>query len=256
MRAASRGRRAGGFTLLELALVLFVLGLVVGGALGPLAARVEAEQRRRAEAELDRAGEALYGFALSRGRLPCPDCRARADCPGLTEAERNDGLEDLEAGRCASLEGERAQGNLPWATLGTAPGDPWGGPYGYAVTAALADEVDGDGCGEWPAPGVSFELCSNGNLTVEDRGDPARSRPLGSGLPALVWSHGRNAVFGRDAAGEPLLAPPLAPAERENADADGLWLANGYAGERFDDQLRWLSMPVLLHRLVTAGRLP
>lgn len=65
-------RRPGGWSLVELAVVLAVigvLGLVLWRVL-PLAPRVAADNA--AERELERAEQALLGFALAHGRLPAP----------------------------------------------------------------------------------------------------------------------------------------------------------------------------------------
>lgn len=252
----ARAARSAGFTLLELAVVLLVMSLLLASTLGPLGARHENAQRRRTAEGLEAAREALYGHALARGRLPCPDCRDAADCPALADSARNDGAEDVDARGCLARRAGRPFGNLPWTTLGVDGRDAWDHPYTYAVSEPFADLADGQGCGALPAPGVSFELCTAGELLVRDDTVPGRSLPLGSGLPALVLSHGANAVFGQ--AEDPQAGPlrPASPAERHNTDGDATWLQNAYAGQDFDDQLVWLSVPVLMQRMVAAGRLP
>ena len=63
----------GGFTLVEMAVVLLILGLLVAGAIGPLETQLEARDRAAALTLLERARDALYGYAVTHGRLPCPD---------------------------------------------------------------------------------------------------------------------------------------------------------------------------------------
>lgn len=65
--------RRGGFTLVEMAVVLLILGLLVAGAIGPLETQLEARDRAAALTLLERARDALYGYAVTHGRLPCPD---------------------------------------------------------------------------------------------------------------------------------------------------------------------------------------
>jgi len=60
-----------GFTLVELAMVLFIVSLLLGGLLVPLATQIEARQRSDAEEQLERIREALIGFAIINGRFPC-----------------------------------------------------------------------------------------------------------------------------------------------------------------------------------------
>src|SRR5690606_24700956 len=109
-------RHSNGFSLIELAVVLAVLGLLLGSLLSPLRAQWQAERLRETRARLDQAEAALLGFALQHGRLPCP-----AD-PALSGAAA--GHED-----CA-----REQGTLPWVTLGVRETDGWGRRWLYAVS--------------------------------------------------------------------------------------------------------------------------
>lgn len=120
--------RQGGFSLLELAVVLVILGLVLGGLLIPLG--TSGEQRRLAatDATLALAHDALLGFALVHGRLPCVDVDG-------------DGNEDCPSG---------GEGALPWRTLGLTQArgrDAWDHPLRYRADSAftgtgLADPPD------------------------------------------------------------------------------------------------------------------
>jgi len=65
--------RQRGLTLIEMAVVLMILGFIVAGLLGPVDTQLEARDRRETLAQLERARDALYGYAVTRGRLPCPD---------------------------------------------------------------------------------------------------------------------------------------------------------------------------------------
>lgn len=241
-----------GFTLVELAVVMLVAGLLLGSVLGPLGLRWEAEQRRRTGAALALALEALYGHAQATGRLPCPDCLSAEACPGLPAAARGDGLEDLRDEVCATLAGAQAWGALPGTTLGITARDARGHRLGYAVTGVFADHAPAQECAGLPAPGVSFGLCTQGTLAVWDGGGAA-ARPLGDALPAVVVAHGGNAVFAADGR-----LVPSAPdtAEADNADGDARFRQEPYGTAGFDDQLAWVAWPVLMHRMVSAGQLP
>ena len=65
--------RACGFTLVELAIVVFTLGMLIAGLVGPVDVQLEARDRNRTRNVMEDAMEALYGFALTNRRLPCPD---------------------------------------------------------------------------------------------------------------------------------------------------------------------------------------
>ncbi|MGE0080944.1 MAG: type II secretion system protein [Thiohalomonadaceae bacterium] len=124
--------RQGGFSLLELAVVLVILGLVMGGLLTPLGTSMEQRRVAATDAALSLAHEALLGFALVQGRLPCAD-------------QDGDGSEDCPAS---------GEGDLPWRTLGLTHArgrDAWGNPLRYRPDGAFAgasladppDTVDG-----------------------------------------------------------------------------------------------------------------
>lgn len=259
---------ANGFTLIELAVVLFVLGLLLSFSLAPIAAQQENRARNETIARLDQAIDALYGFALVHGRLPCPDA-------GLGAFGRENRLGDTA---CVA-----AEGALPHVTLALPAYDAWGRRLRYRVAAATEQppEIGGNfvasdtgSCGE--ADG-DLDLCSRGNIRVLTRGDDPASAgtenkieiELASELPALVLSHGSNG-FGALNPASPA-APVAHVDERENSDGDKVFFSRRYAAAQtpcrdndaeslpacgFDDLVRWVVPVVLANRLVSAGRLP
>lgn len=235
-RDGLRGRSAG-FTLIELAIVLFILTLLMAGAMTPLSRQIVERQSADTRRGLMDVRTALLGYALShrdpaaRPYLPCPDQR---------EGPRaNDGEEDrLPDGRCSVL-----SGNLPWITLGLADTDAWGNRYTYAVSPAYAHAQAG--IVTHPAPVASIRLCRDGHC----------ERPL---LAAAVWlSHGPNGLGANNAAGRPN-RPPVGRDEQENADGDTDYVhrppaAADRPGGEFDDLVQWLAPDYLIGRLCGDG---
>ena len=76
-----------GFTLLELAIALAIVGLLLGGLSVPLSNRLAEQQYAETQASIEKAMDALVGFALLNGRMPCPDISTAV-------ADNRDGLED------------------------------------------------------------------------------------------------------------------------------------------------------------------
>lgn len=220
-----------GFTLLETAIVLLILGLLLTSFLAPLAVRFEQQQRAATRTQLDALGEAIYGFVLSQGRLPCPDCVTGDGC--------NDGVEDRASGGCSVV-----SGNLPWTTLGVKGTDAWEQRFIYRVDADFSDDAEDVAC---PATtGVSFGLCSNGGIRVCDEPGSGCSL-IASSIPAIVVSRGRN--WGNT----------VSAVELENTDDDNIFVDRNYSnqsGEEFDDLLFWMSPYILKNRMVSAGLLP
>jgi prepilin-type N-terminal cleavage/methylation domain-containing protein len=179
---------ARGFTLIEMAIVLVVLGLISSVLVAPLAARVEASQRHAAEDMLDDIVDALTGFALLHGRLPCPGVESNP-------ASASYGLE--QGPPCAFT----ASGYLPWRTLGLPARDPWGSLWLYRPDKHFAEGA----IALATSPGSNIQIVDHDNqlLSTSDTRVVAVVLSTGSNRRA----DGRNAVFSlaapRFEAGEP-----------------------------------------------------
>ncbi|MCK9487852.1 MAG: prepilin-type N-terminal cleavage/methylation domain-containing protein [Xanthomonadales bacterium] len=103
--AVRTGHRQSGFSLIELALALLVLGLVAVLMVAFLSHQTTVGLHRIDSSLLLRADQALTGFAARHVRLPCPDLDGdgREDCAGGEQVGRlpfrDLGLPDLRAGR-------------------------------------------------------------------------------------------------------------------------------------------------------------
>lgn len=147
-----------GFTLIEMAVVLVIVGLLLGGMLVPLATQMETDRRKETIATLESIREALIGFAVINGRLPCPDTNA-------------DGREN-----CPSVAPNGAPKGLPYADLGVSRTDAWGNTWRYAVTNAFT---------------TTFTRTTPGNINVGTVANNCAAALLASNIPALVWSNGK-----------------------------------------------------------------
>ena len=61
-----------GFTLVELAVALAIIGLLLGMLIVPLSTQVDQQRIGDTQRQLDLIREAVIGFAVANGRLPCP----------------------------------------------------------------------------------------------------------------------------------------------------------------------------------------
>lgn len=228
-----------GFTLIELAIVLFIITLLLGGVLTPLGQQITERQTGETRRNMESARIALVGYALRQanqvGPLPCPDVRhtdVRSADIRNPDDHANDGLEDRgHDGKCATF-----TGNLPWKTLGLAEGDAWGNRLGYAVAA------------DWTLPG---KRTSSPSTLLQICPDKACAQPMSAA--ALVLSHGRNG-FGADNIGGSRNLKPASADEAENSNEDARFVmhpprAPDRPGGEFDDLLLPLSPDWLRGRL-------
>src|SRR5688572_26149089 len=118
--------KRGGFTIIEVAVALFLLSLLFGSVFIPLRSQVESRKVEETERLLEKAREALLGYALARGYFPCPADASSAgqEPPGTDHA----------TGSCPTY-----YGYFPAAALGFQPSD----AQGYAVDAwgSLANRI-------------------------------------------------------------------------------------------------------------------
>jgi prepilin-type N-terminal cleavage/methylation domain-containing protein len=119
-----------GFTLTEMAVVLAIITLLIGGAMATLASIAEQRDNEETTRRLNAAVDALIGYAVVNKRLPCPAVS------GATGVEAPAG----GATACTNPYG----GFLPAQTIGFTPVDSsgygvdsWGNRLRYAVAATV-----------------------------------------------------------------------------------------------------------------------
>ena len=227
-----------GSTLIELAIAIFVVGLILGGLLYPLNAQVTQQQSTVTQLQLEEIRDALLGFAAANGYLPCPDTTGN-------------GSENVTGGACSTFDGNGiAHGNLPWVTLGLGHSDLWGNRFRYAVEATFARRV----------PATPFALNTVGDIRVCPTAATCGTAIITTAV-AIVISHGPNGFGGtRSVTGA---ANPVATSadELENTNADRSFVQRpAYTGSltanEFDDVVVWLSRYTLVNRVIAAGKLP
>ena len=228
-----------GFTLIEVAVVLFIVTILLGSILIPLTTQVEQRQISDTQKTLEEIREALIGFALVNGYLPCPDTD-------------NDGAENINAGSglCATIAGGIAAGRLPHANLGLGNADLWGNRFSYVINENFTRR----------SPATPFALTVAGT-DVRICTAQSCATTLSTTAVFAVISHGRNGLgavnFLTNAAN-----PAAAGAdEQENSDTDRNIVSHppfsgGAAASEFDDVVIWMSRYTLFNRMVAAGKLP
>ena len=283
----NRGRREmRGFSLIEMAVALFVLALLIGSILVPLSTQVESRKYDDTQQALKQAREALLGYVAATGRFPCP---ASATSNGAEHFFSPGGT--ANNGLCHSSITSAAGtlafvGFLPAATLGITPVD----DNGYAVDSWPRWDIGGvpqnriryavarqtinstSNCTATPVSlpftkvdgmrtaGMSciMNASSLPKVCNAAAGSTPTSCASGATLTAnaivVIWSLGPNASTSGGASAD----------EAENAEypftsADQVFVSkvrSGALGNEFDDIVTWISPPELFNRMIAAGQLP
>jgi len=220
-----------GFTLIEMAIVLLIVTLLLGGLLAPLA--MQAEQRKVAETQraLDEIKEALIGFSIANGRLPRP---------AVSNAEGGEGPACANEKACS--------GFIPWATLAVPKLDGWGKIFIYSVTPAFANGP------------ITF--ATTATKTVKTRDAAGQLVTLAVSAPAVIISQGKS-NWGAGDSGNALADTSSTNIDEDtNNTATVIFVSRTQTdnttatGGEFDDMATWLSANILFNRLVAAGKLP
>jgi prepilin-type N-terminal cleavage/methylation domain-containing protein len=276
-----------GFTLVELAMALFVMALLMGTVMYTLTAQNDQRMRTDSLRSLDEAKELLTTFAIVNGRLPCP------------ASTTTNGMEaDLGGGACSSL----YVGYLPARAIGFQPQDSsgygidaWGNRIRYAVSGAIPANSGAAPPTAIPrvcrplsptAPPVAPHFTNKVNLKtngidcapndlvicMSSTGISPGSVPPSCGaatpvtnqavVAAVIWSQGKNFANSR------YLGVQGQAGDDEKVNNKTVGNSNhpifvthppapaGAAGGEFDDLLTWIPAGQLYGRLVAAGVLP
>ena len=266
-----------GFSLTELAVVLVIVALLLGGLLVPFATQRDVEAMRATEKSLSDIRDALIGFAAIYGRLPCPaqgtiasgsanaGVEATMTSGGITycacSASTGVGIATVGSIQCkVTADSDSVAGVLPWATLGLLEPDGWGYRYTYHVSTFFARGINsaeilfGTGCTPSPNPPVnaSFGLCTPGAIVMYSAASGGTLLADTGKVAAVVVSHGGNHLGAYTSSGTKLASTGATADEAQNVDGDATYVSNS----GIDDRLIWLSTTQLMSRMMSAGKLP
>jgi len=236
-----------GFSLVEMAIVLAIVGLLLGGLMPTILTQMESQRINETRKQLDEIQQALIGYAIINGRLPCPAYSTGNEDP-------------IGGGAC----NHPYDGFVPAATLGLTTTDSngfavdsWGNRIRYAVTPwnSTSPAVSNvfTAAGGMGMTGISnllpsgtpyLQACSTVSTSSSSCSVANTTLASSPGVPVVIYSSGKSG--GPSGTGAD---------EVENADNDRVFVSHTQTSD-FDDLVVWISPNTLLNRMVTAGKLP
>lgn len=237
-------RNQSGFSLIEIAIVLAIVGLLMASLLPAFSGQVEQQRRNETKKQLEEIKEALIGYAVSMGRLPCP---STATNHGLEKFESGG---DATNGKCANFN----DGFLPAATLGLSPTDgdgfatdSWGNRIRYAVTQSNNKAfTTQDGMKNTGISSLNPDLIVCSTASTSSSTCSVSNTSQTTAAPFVIYSTGMKLDTGADESENP---------NPYSSDNDRVFVGNN-PSSNFDDMVTWLSPNILFNRLIAAGKLP
>ena len=256
------------FTLVEVAIVLIIVGLAVGGILSSLSAQVEQQKLNETRNTVNNVKEALLGYAMSNGRFPCP---AATPASGVTAVEKFASGGNATNGKCSVF----YNGYVPAVTLGLSPTDTsgyvldgWNNPVRFAIVD-LSDDANATyiftkssgmknanattcspSCGmQWITAQTLLSVCATGTGIAAGLCAGATDT-VNNNSVIVVYSTGKNTSTGGTGTDE------AANLNSDKACVSHPPYAAGAANGEFDDIVEWISPNSIFSRLVQANQLP
>lgn len=237
MRTLKSCQSQQGYTLIELAIVITIVGLLVAPAMYAYSLYIKHQRIEQTEIALLQARSALASFRKIYGRYPCP---ARMDAvPGDTDY----GYEFVDAsgdcdGAAGSVEVALVQsdntalsdrdvliGTLPFRQMNLPDNLVYDGYLArltYAVTRLQTDDT-------------TYEN-NNGGIGIIDENNNSAIDPPNS-AHFVILTHNKNNEGGISRAGVQIGICPVATLEGENCDRDDAIFRTGQVRPEFDDLL-------------------
>lgn len=278
------GIRRSGFSLVEIAVVLVILAILISAVGIPLATQLDLQKTKDTEKQLEIVREALYGFAMANGRLPCP-----ATDGVVYGATSSSGSESFAGG------GSSANGNclvytgfVPAVTLGLTGNDSAGFVVDGWYTGVLASGANPSRL-RYAVSGLDIAsgtpaTCTASITKALTRTDGMKTSTMGCladanaavNMLTVVTTTVTNAALGCTPSNLTTKAPFVIFSIGKNAATTGGTGADeaqnvttgattfvshpptpsGNCAGEFDDIVTWGSLNTLFARMVQAGKLP
>lgn len=232
-----------GFTLIEIAVVLFIISLVLTGVISVANTQMANGRISASKQRSEAIKAALINFIANNNRLPCPAN------PALPSINASYGVEATTPGTCTGAinfgagVAANSRGVIPWVTLGLADNialDGWGRRFSYQVrlTQTIATQISDK---SWAGNIDVLNAAAGAIINTNNR------------AVAIILSHGENGAGAYLPYTGIRVNPALTGAdEQENTDNDLNYVDKAYSenvANPFDDIIVWLTPSDLFSNL-------
>lgn len=248
-----RKNRATGFTLIEMALVLVIVGILLAGTTAGIKPVLDSSHTSTTNSKLDRVELALLAYVMQNGCLPCPANGSLASSNSNAgwshsatsyygpNGPTNQPCAGTTAGGCTSV-----RGVVPWNTLGITESDTtdaWSDRITYAVDGTLTVTAGSSMTRTSPA---SYPA---GTLTVTDNTPTNQT----TAAAYVLVSHGRDRRYAYAAGSGAVITSGQNSTPQADNDAaasgttfrqDKVNLIEG--ANYFDDIVRYRTAPAII----------
>lgn len=241
-----------GFSLIEMAIVMVILGALIGGLLMPLSTQRDVSNRKAVETQLDEIRNALMGYVLLNGRFPCP---SEPNPPVVANTGREARNITVTPAVCTF-----PNGFVPYIDLGIQGTlingllvDTWQMPVRYRLTNVsnwmYANAINLNNLSDPPPPPPApttvpnFQVCRDDACAAVDL--------MAQNVVAVIFSTGKDG---------PEIPVSASPDQVLNLSGGTNFVMRTptehvATGMEFDDILVWIARPQLIYELSKAGRL-
>ncbi|HEY8095242.1 MAG TPA: type II secretion system protein [Methylobacter sp.] len=246
--------RLKGFTLVEMAIVLVIVGLILGGIMMPLSVQMDQHNATSTRATIANVQEALIGYAMANGRFPCPAVAGATGVEAFAAGGAGTGI-------CANLVNA---GFVPGVTLGVSPTnangyvvDGWNNPIRYAIVPLTNDagasyiftkSLGMKNAGiSWIALQSLLSVC-NTSTGIGATTCSGAATTLTNSAVLVIFSQGKN-------------FPTIGIPDEQANNVGDVFIDHtpnptGAANGEYDDIMSWVSINTVFSRMVQAGQLP
>lgn len=235
-----------------MAIVLAIVALLLVGLIPSISGQVDQKRMAETRVQLDEIQQALIGFAVANGRLPCP------------ASTSSNGIESPAGGGVCT---NAYNGFVPAATLGIASTsdsmgnqgyavDVWGNRIRYAVTTANSNAfTTSSGMKTIGITSLAPNLLVCSEASTSGTSCSVANSALTTGVPAVIYSTGKNAAYGGIGTDE-TENPNANSADNDRIFASHVPAPSTASNGEFDDIVIWVSGNLIINRMVAAGQLP